>query len=188
MYEDGIVPPGDEPVRVGISSCLLGERVRYNGEHREAPLLIAELTPYVEWVPVCPEVEVGMGVPREAVRLVVQTEVGDGVTTRLRMLGIDSRRDWTDAMDRFCASCAPRLDALAICGYIFKSRSPSCGLQGVEIHTVDDSPSAAGRGLFASAIKAKFPDLPVAEETQLTGSRACREFLETVLEYRRGLS
>ncbi len=187
---------GGKVVRVGISSCLLGERVRYNGEHREASLLVAELGSRVEWVSVCPELEVGMGVPREPVHLVIDARTRrDGRKTgqvgrknhvrHTRLLGIESRRDLTAETASFAASCARRLEALGISGYIFKSKSPSCGLEGVQIHAADRAPQGEGRGLFAAAITAHFPGLPVAEETQLLDRAACRAFLEKVLEYRR---
>ncbi len=180
-------------VAVGISSCLLGELVRYNGEHRQAALLIAELTPHVRWVPVCPEVEVGMGVPREPVRLVEGDALRAGRNVNqdggrigpLRMLGVESGRDWTESMERFAADCAARLKELAVSGYIFKARSPSCGLREVPIHAADNVPIGKGAGLFAAAVIARFPDLPVAEESDLTDAAACRAFLERVREYGR---
>src|SRR5512145_1619566 len=114
---------GSGIVRIGVSSCLLGERVRYNAEHKRAAWLDA-MTPHVEWVPVCPEVEVGMGVPREPVRL---ERTGAGT----RIVTVGTRVDHTPAMR---AWAAPRIEALVadgICGYVLKKDSPSCGLAGV---------------------------------------------------------
>ncbi len=183
---------------VGISSCLLGEMVRYNGEHRKAALLIAELTPHVRWLPVCPEVEVGMGVPREPVHLVerdvereqkIEGELGTAGSCRL--VGVETGRDWTRDMKEFAASCTLDLEKqgdlnkMGLCGYIFKSRSPSCGLRNVPIHAAENAPKREGPGLFAAAVRARFPDLPVAEESDLVDAPSCRMFLEQVLEYKR---
>ena len=180
-------------VLVGISSCLLGEMVRYNGVHRKAALLVAELTPHVRWLPVCPEVEVGMGVPREPVHLVerdvereqkIEGELGTAGSCRL--VGVETGRDWTRDMEEFAASCTLDLEKQGVSGYIFKSRSPSCGLRSVPIHAAENAPKREGPGLFAAAVRARFPDLPVAEESDLVDAASCRAFLRRVLEYRRG--
>ncbi len=177
---------------VGIASCLLGEMVRYNGEHRKAALLVAELTPHVRWLPVCPEVEVGMGVPREPVHLVerdvereqkIEGELGTAGSCRL--VGVETGRDWTRDMEEFAASCTLDLEKMRVSGYVFKSRSPSCGLRNVPIHAAENAPKREGPGLFAAAVKARFPDLPVAEESDLVDAPYCRAFLQRVLEYRR---
>ncbi len=181
-------------VLVGISSCLLGEMVRYNGEHRKAAILIAELTPHVRWVPVCPEVEVGMGVPREPIHLVERDVVAQGgqkidgelsAAGSCRLVGVETGRDWTRDMEEFAASCTLDLEQLGVSGYIFKSRSPSCGSRNVPIHAAENVPTREGAGLFAAAVRARFPDLPIAEESDLVDAPSCRAFLEQVLEYRR---
>jgi FdhD protein len=163
-------------LRIGISSCLLGQRVRYDGEHKLAGCLTA-LEPHVEWIPVCPEVEVGMGVPREPVRL----ERRDGV----RMIGIDSRRDWTADMQRWAG---PRIDSLlaaGISGYVFKKNSPSCGVSSVKVFETDRV-DPAGRGLFAQALLERLPRLPVEEEDRLADPRVRDAFLERCRAYRDG--
>ena len=150
--------------RVGISRCLLGDAVRYDGGHKRQPTLLDVIGPHVEWVPVCPEVEMGMGTPREPVELV--SRAGD-----VRMIGITSRRDWTDNMRAFAA---PRVDALMsldLAGYVFKSRSPSCNVHGQ-------------RGMFADAVTQAMPELPVADEEDLRDVSACERFLERVRGYR----
>lgn len=184
--EEGVVSPhGQTAVPVGISSCLLGDNVRYNGQHRKAHLLLAELSQYVRWVPICPEVEVGMGVPREPVHLVEGGSRAGGESNigPCRLVGIESGRDWTRDMREFAASCTRDLEQLGVSGYIFKERSPSCGVREVPVHTVEKVPSRQGPGLFAAAVRARFPGLPVAEETELQDAAACREFLERVREY-----
>jgi uncharacterized protein YbbK (DUF523 family) len=153
--------------RVGISRCLLGDPVRYDGGHKRQPTLLEILGPHVEWVPVCPEVEAGMGTPREPIELV--TRAGG-----VRMVGSVSRRDWTDQMRRFAA---PRVEALAALGldaYVFKARSPSCNVHGL-------------RGLFADAVMTALPHLPVADEDELRDPDACARFLDRVRAHARNV-
>jgi uncharacterized protein YbbK (DUF523 family) len=147
--------------RVGISRCLLGDEVRYDGGHKRHALLLDALGPQVEWLPVCPEVEVGMGTPREPVHLVA---AGAGV----RMLGVTSGRDWTDAMEQFASQRAAALKAAGIAGYILKARSPSCDPR---------------LGLFARALADALPDLPVVDEEQLGTREAADAFLARVRAY-----
>ena len=118
--------------RVGISRCLLGDEVRHDGGHKRDALLISTLGALVEWVPVCPEVEVGMGTPREAIDLI---ESDDGVPAgqaRVRLLGAESRTDWTGRMTTWSAERV--LMCADLDGYVLKSDSPSCGLQDVRVH------------------------------------------------------
>ncbi len=150
----------DAPVRIGISSCLLGEAVRWDGGHKRDRFLADVLTPFVSWVPVCPEVELGMGIPREAVQLASQ----DG---ELRMLGTRSGEDWTREMQRFAARRLRQLERVGLCGYVLKSRSPSCGMQRVEVYKRNGRTRRDGRGLFASALLERNPALPVEEERRL---------------------
>jgi FdhD protein len=161
---------------VGISSCLLGERVRYNGDHKRAVWLEA-LESRVNWVPVCPEVDIGMGVPREPVRLV---RVGGGT----RMVTAHSGVDHTASMNTWAAD---RIDALAragICGYVLKKDSPSCGLTSVKVFERETVACADGRGLFADALVARLPGLPIVEEDALAGETARASFLARCTAYR----
>jgi FdhD protein len=162
-------------LRVGISSCLLGERVRYNGDHKRADYLAA-MSPPVEWIPVCPEVEIGMGVPREPVRL----ERSGGAT---RMMGLESRSDYTERMNRWAERRIGELIAAGICGYVLKKDSPSCGLSTVKIFE-KDRVDPGGRGLFASALVARLPRLPVEEEDRLADARVREDFLARCRAYR----
>ncbi len=166
------------PIRVGISSCLLGEKVRYDGGHKHEPLLVETFGRVVEWVPVCPELEMGLGVPREPIQLV--RRAGEvqmiGVTS-----GVDRRRDMRDYLSK-------KLDALELldlCGYIFKAGSPSCGLREVPVYDSDGTAISAGRGLFAEALVARFPNLPVEDERRLHDPNVREEFLRSVLAYAR---
>jgi len=146
--------------RVGVSACLLGDPVRYDGGHKRSRAVVDTVGPEVEWVPVCPEVELGMGVPREPVALIAG-----------RMIGSISGRDHTDAMNRFAEARIAALGPLD--GYVLKSRSPSCGLL--------DVPGAPdGSGLFASALRRLRPDLPVIDEIGLEDDDRRRAFLAAV--------
>ena len=142
--------------RVGVSACLIGREVRYDGGHRWTPD-VAALADVAELVPVCPEDEVGMGTPREPIHI-----TRDG-----RLLGVESGTDHTYAMNAWAAQ---RLTGLAdLDGYVLKARSPSCGLVGAA--------STGGRGIFAQRLTETYPDLPVTDEEHLDV-----EFVERVLE------
>ena len=116
----------DPLIRLGVSSCLLGDEVRYDGGHKRNRFVTDLLAQFVEWVPVCPEVEVGMSTPRPALRLVRE---GDEV----RMLEIASGRDHTREMKRFAARRVRALRGLELCGYVLKKDSPSCGMTRVKV-------------------------------------------------------
>lgn len=156
------------PLRIGISRCLLGEHVRYDGGHKRDAFLLEMLGPHMEWIPVCPEVELGLGAPREAMRL-----VGDPHAPRL--LTITTGVDYTDAMNRFAQQRVRELESLNLSGFIFKARSPSCGIGGAPLET----------GLFARAFIAHFPEMPVEDESHLHDPQAVQSFLERVTAYRR---
>lgn len=159
--------------RVGISRCLLGEPVRYDGGHKyDAPVLEA-LAPHVEWVPVCPELEAGMGVPREPIHL-VSSSGGPGV----RLLGVGSGRDWTARMHQWTQERVAALRESRIAGFVLKSRSPSCGLRDVPV-----SGGAPGAGLFAALLMSEMPDLPIEDEERLRDDDRRAAFLQRVRAY-----
>ena len=168
----------DAPPRVGISSCLLGQKVRWDGGHKRDRFLTETLSPYVEWVPICPEVELGMGTPREPVRL---ERRGEGV----RMLATRSGRDWTRPMNTWSARRARELTRLDLCGYVLKKDSPSCGMQRIEVHSENGAPRREGRGLFAQCLRARHPALPVEEEDRLQDPQLRENFIERIFAYRR---
>ncbi|MCI0412927.1 DUF523 and DUF1722 domain-containing protein [bacterium] len=162
-------------IRIGVSLCLLGERVRYDGEHKRDPFLTEILSRYVEWVPVCPEVEVGMGVPRESVQLV---ESASGI----RMMGVRSKKDWTDPMIQFSSWRAKQLQGLH--AFIFKKDSPSCGMERVRIHS-SKGVKRKGRGIFADTFIRMHPLLPVEEEGRLQDPVLRENFIERMFCYAR---
>jgi uncharacterized protein YbbK (DUF523 family) len=172
--------------RVGVSRCLIGDEVRYDGTHRLDENVIALLGPFVEWVPVCPEVEVGMGTPREPIQLVASPDGVPSMDQRVRLLGIVSREDWTARMQAWARDRARQLVALDLSGYVFKARSPSCGVEDVVVHAIDGE--RTGRGLFAQALIDALPDLPVTDEAALSAAAARARFLERVLRHQRGSS
>ena len=171
-----------EPVRVGVSSCLLGARVRYDGQHKRDAFLEDVLAPFVTFVPVCPEVEVGMGVPREPVHLV------RGPRGRTRMVAIDSGDDWTARMEAFAARRVEALAAQELSGYVLKAKSPSCGMERVKVFdrpAAKSPPRHDGMGLFARALRERLPNLPVEEEGRLHDPRLRENFVERLFAYAR---
>jgi uncharacterized protein YbgA (DUF1722 family)/uncharacterized protein YbbK (DUF523 family) len=164
--------------RVGISSCLLGQEVRWNGAHKRDAWLIETLGPFVEWVPVCPELEVGLGVPREPIRL-------EGNPKTPRLVGRESRTDLTDAMEAFAARRVEALAGLELCGYVLKSDSPTCGMERVKVHGPAAGRPKAGVGLFARTLMDRLPLLPVEEEGRLHDPGLRESFIERVFAFRR---
>jgi uncharacterized protein YbgA (DUF1722 family)/uncharacterized protein YbbK (DUF523 family) len=162
--------------RLGISACLLGRLVRYDGGHKHDPFLTETFGRFVDWVPICPEMEVGMGVPRESVRLV-------GAVHAPRMIAERSGRDWTEAMNSFAAKRSEDLTTLNLSGYVFKKDSPSCGVERVRVYESKSQPARRGRGLFAAALMKKLPLLPVEEEGRLNDPTLRENFIERVFAY-----
>ena len=165
-------------IRLGISACLLGQEVRFDGGHKRDPLLTDELGKYVEWVAVCPEVEVGMGTPREPLQLV---RVGE--TTRMVTTGTGI--DYTDRMNEWARARVEMLARENLDGYVLKSKSPSCGAWSVKVAGTDGSTVMDGRGLFASVLLERFPRLPVEEERRLADPAVRADFMDRVLAYKR---
>jgi uncharacterized protein YbgA (DUF1722 family)/uncharacterized protein YbbK (DUF523 family) len=170
--------PASPPIRIGISSCLLGEQVRYDGGHKRDAYLVDTLGPYVEWAPVCPEVEMGLGTPRDTLRL-----VRVGRETRMVMPKIGA--DHTQGMRSFSRRRVRELADQGLCGYILKKGSPSCGMERVRVFNAKGVPTKSGRGLFAEALLERFPNLPVEEEDRLADPRLRENFVERVFAYHR---
>jgi len=166
------------PLRIGISACLLGQQVRYDGGHKRDRFLTDTFGLFVEWVPVCPEVEAGFGTPREAMRLVDD----DG---RLRLVTVKTGIDLTGQLERFARRRVEQLAAEELSGYVLKKDSPSCGVERVKVYNAHAAPSRSGQGLFAAALCARYPHLPVEEEGRLSDARLRENFVERVFAYRR---
>jgi putative ABC transport system permease protein len=165
-------------IRLGISACLLGDEVRYDGGHKRDPFLTEVLGRFVDWVKVCPEVESGMGTPREAIRLVDQGGA-------IRLLTVRTGVDHTASMTACSAKRVHALDGEDLCGYVLKKDSPSCGMTRVKVYTGTGPGTRTGVGVFAQALLARFPHLPVEEEGRLTDPRLRDNFIERVFAYRR---
>jgi len=164
-------------IRIGISACLLGDEVRFDGGHKRDRFLTDTLGPLVEWVKVCPEVEMGLGTPRETLRLVA----ADGA---LRLITTRTGVDHTDAMNAWSAERVEELGDEQLSGYVLKKDSPSCGMTRVKVYGLA-MPERSGRGLFATALMERFPNLPVEEEGRLSDPRLRENFIERVFAYRR---
>lgn len=173
------------PLRLGVSSCLLGAQVRFDGGHKKESFLVHELGRHVEWVSVCPELEVGMGVPRESVRLVRPEGTGPGDPPR--MIAPRSGADWTDRMLRYAEKRVEALEKLQLSGYVLKSKSPTCGMERVKIYTAKGMPQKQGRGLFAEVLLRRLPYLPVEEEGRLNDPVLRENFIERAFAYHRWL-
>lgn len=173
----------DSP-RIGISRCLLGDEVRHDGGHKRDPFLVSTFGRFVEWVPVCPEVEVGMGTPREAIHLVASADgVPSGAQT-VKLVGVKSREDWTTRMTTFAASRSRELRSADLAGYVLKKDSPSCGLERVRVYD-GEHVTRTGRGLFAEALLSALPNLPIEEEGRLNDPALRENFVERVFAYQR---
>ena len=164
---------GLRPIRIGISACLLGKPVRFDGGHKRDAFLTETFGRFVEWVPVCPEVECGFGTPREAMRL-VRVEQG------MRLLTVKTGIDLTERMERLSRSRVSALAREDLSGYVLKKDSPSCGLERVKVYERRGSPARSGRGLFAAALVEAFPHLPIEEEGRLADPRLRDNFVERV--------
>lgn len=164
--------------RLGISACLLGRNVRHDGGHKRDEHLVRTIGRHVEWVPVCPEVETGMPVPRPPIRL-----VGDPAAPRL--VGVRDGADHSAAMATWASG---RLDALAgeaLDGYVLKKDSPSCGVFRVKVYGPSGVAARVGRGFFAARLVERFPILPVEEEGRLCDPRLRENFVERVFAHAR---
>jgi len=163
---------------IAISSCLLGNRVRYDGDSKGIADIYQHMQQHFDLLAVCPEVEIGLGVPRPAVQLTGDPQ-HPNITGR-----DDDTIDITKAMRTFCHTRPQTLKH--ICAYIFKSRSPSCGIRNIPIHNASMPQQIIehnGRGLFAEAMIKYYPEMPVADETELTTHSEREHFVQRILDY-----
>ena len=164
----------EEPLRLGVSSCLLGEEVRFDGGHKRDRFVMDVLGPWVTWVPVCPEVEIGMSIPRPTIR-VVEVEGEE------RLIAPSTGRDYTEDMIAYRAKRIADLKDVGLDGYILKKGSPSCGMERISVFRKEARLHKKGRGMFASALLEGWPDLPVEEEGRLNDPPLRENFIERMI-------
>jgi len=165
-------------VRLGISACLLGKNVRWNAEQKLDPYLTHTFGQFIEYVPVCPETEAGFSVPREPMRL-----VGDPRFPRI--MTIKTKKDHTNRMLRWTKKRIKALEQENLCGFILKSRSPSCGIKKVKVYSDKGSPAKKGSGLFSRELMGHFPFVPAVEDESLYNPAIRENFLERVFILKR---
>jgi uncharacterized protein YbbK (DUF523 family) len=168
----------EEPIRIGVSSCLLGAEVRYDGGHMLDHHISEVLGAFFEWVLVCPEVEIGLGVPRPPIRLVKGHPAP-------RLVEPESGENLTERMESFARERLAELQEAGLDGFILKSRSPSCGVEGVKVFENNETQVRNGIGIFARALVRRWPNLPVAEDEILEDPGLCGDFFERVLRHHR---
>jgi uncharacterized protein YbgA (DUF1722 family)/uncharacterized protein YbbK (DUF523 family) len=170
--------PMNEKIKIGISACLLGQNVRYDGGHSRDPFLAETLAEYVDFTPVCPEVEFGFPVPRETLRL-----VGDPNSPRL--MTAYTKIDHTDAMLEWADGKPAGPDNLDLWGFIFKTKSPSCGMRDVKVYDEKGVSTPRGVGVFAAAFMKRFALLPVEDEAGLHDPALRDNFIESIFTLKR---
>lgn len=167
-----------EKIKLGISTCLLGENVRYDGGHKLDRFLTDTLRQYVEYVPVCPEVECGLGVPRESMHL-------EGNPDFPRLVTIRTKQDMTDCMVQWSRKRVSELEKEDLCGFVFKSDSPSSGMERIKIYNEKGIPVKKGVGIFARIFMDHFSLLPVEDEGRLHDPELRENFIERIFALKR---
>ena len=170
-------PPVNK-IRIGISACLMGENVRYDGGHKLDSYIRDTLGRYFDFVPVCPETECGLGIPREAMHL-------EGDPSNPKLVTIKSHIDHTDRMKSWGAGKLDELAGEYLCGYIFKSRSPSSGMERIKVYGENGIPSNTGVGIWAAMFMSRFPEIPVEDEGRLNDPELRENFIERIFVYSR---
>ena len=164
-------------LRLGVSACLLGAKVRFDGGHKRNRFIIEDLGAHFDLLAFCPEVAIGMTTPRQPIRLVGDVQAPRAIGSR------DSGLDVTEPLRDYSMNTAGRLDAL--CGFVFKKGSPSCGLERVKVYNDKGMPHPDGTGLFARAVQEANPLLPVEEEGRLNDPALRENFISRVFVYAR---
>ncbi len=159
-----------DKIKLGISSCLLGNNVRYDGRHKLDHYLKDAFGKFVDWIPVCPEVECGLGVPREAMHLT-------GSTESLRLVTENSNIDYTEKMLKWAKRKLKQLEREKLCGFVFKNNSPSCGLNSVF--------SKKGTGIFAKEFSSYFKFMPAEDENRLRDDRIRESFIQEIYIFKK---
>ncbi len=165
-------------VVVGVSACLLGEKVRYDGGHRHDLLITDTLGKFFTYIPVCPEVECGLPVPREPMHLA-------GDIDNPRLVTIHTGIDHTGRMKKWSRDKLDEMEGAGLSGFIFKGKSPSSGMRGIKIYRDSARPVLSGTGLFAAAFMKRFPLMPVEDEGGLHDPGLRENFIERVFVYNR---
>ncbi len=166
-------------IRIGISSCLLGDEVRFDGGHKRDRFITDTLSQFVTFVPMCPEMEIGLGSPRESMHLAT-------IDGQIRLVTTKTREDLTDRMTSYARSRVAQLREMNLCGFILKKDSPSCGMERVKVYGAPRTPPAKkGRGLFSAELLDRHSDLPIEEEGRLCDPRLRENFFVRVFAYRR---
>lgn len=167
-----------ETIKLGISTCLLGENVRYDGGHKLDRFLTDTLGQYVEYIPVCPEVECGLPVPRESMHL-------EGDPNSPRLVTVSTKQDMTDRMIKWAQKRVAELEKEDLCGFIFKSDSPSSGMERIKVYNEKGMPVKKGVGIFARIFMDHLPLLPVEDEGRLHDPKLRDNFIERIFALKR---
>jgi uncharacterized protein YbbK (DUF523 family) len=163
-------------IRIGVSSCLLGQKVRYDGGHKLDLRIAKDFGTHADLLAVCPEVECGLPVPQEPLRL-------QGDPDHPRLVGTISGADHTESMEKWTGRRIVELDSQGLCGFIFKSRSPNCSVSDTEVYAPSGGLDVRGPGLFARAFMERYPSIPVEDNDRLDDPETRRNFIERVLVY-----
>jgi len=164
-------------IKIGISSCLLGNKVRFDGGHKKSDYLVDKMSPHVEFVTFCPEMEIGLGVPREAIRLIGNPKNPDLVSTK------DPNKNYTDKMKKYAESIDEQITNLS--GFIFKTKSPSCGPRSVNVYQGHGKIPQKGKGIFADSLIKNYPYLPYEDEGRLNDAVLRENFITKVYTFSR---
>jgi uncharacterized protein YbgA (DUF1722 family)/uncharacterized protein YbbK (DUF523 family) len=167
---------GTNPINIGISACLLGEKVHWDADQKKDRYITDTLGRYFQLIPVCPEVEAGMGVPRESLRL-----IGDISTPR--MIGYKTGKDWTGRMHSYIRKRLKQIENYDLSGFILKKNSPSCGMEKVRVYNKSGRPVKKGRGMFGGALVDRFENMPIEEEGRLNDLILRENFIVRVFGY-----
>lgn len=168
-----------EKIKIGISSCLMGNKVRWDGDHRQDRFLTDTLGIHLAYVPVCPETECGLGIPREPMRL-------EGNPDACRLISIETQQDLTNQMVQWTEKKLSDLFFENLDGFIFKSKSPSCGKERIPVYINTGGPAIKqGVGIFAKAFMTRFPQIPVEDDGRLHDPKLRENFVETIFTLKR---
>lgn len=178
MKEENLKEEKMEKIKIGVSSCLLGNEVRFDGGHKRDYFLTDTLSKFVEFVPICAEVELGLPIPRETLRL-------QKINDEVRLIFNKSKEDITQKMERFSEKRVKAVEEENLSGFILKKDSPSCGMERVKVYSEKGIPEKNGRGIFAKILIEKYPLLPVEEEGRLNDPVLRENFFERVFAYER---